>query len=250
MGILGAVTGALGGVVGNIINNNAAKDAANKAWDRQKNVMMNQVQWRVRDAVAAGLHPLAAIGMNPASGPAPAMIDGSLGPTLANAGQDLGNSIERAMQPEDRTASALTRLQLERGTLENDLLRAQLTSQRLRNIREASPAPRVTNGKGVPEGGYTHPDGSWKSGDNGMGSKAVVDGYSKPFIVSHPGAAQQIADNYGDAAQEIYGLGSLAVDLVKNYGPDVMQYLGDVMKSAATSADMSADNYDALGNRW
>lgn len=250
--MLGAIIGAAGGIAGNIIGNNAAKKAADKAWERQKTALQNQIQWKVADAQKAGIHPLAALGVNPASGPAPAMIDGSLGPTLANAGQDLGNSIERMMSPEAKTASAMARLQLERGTLENDLLRSQITSQRLRNVREAAPALRTTDGSGKPVG-YAHPDGSWVAGDNGMGSKAVVDDFSRPFIVGRPGAAQQIADNYGDGVQEIYGLGALAYDLYKNYGPDVMQYLGDAMKAAAVSADTRPQGYDysdPMGYKW
>lgn len=225
--MLGALISAGAGLVGNLIGSNAADDAAQQAWDRQKTAMKNQIQWRVQDAVKAGIHPLAALGVNPASGPPAAQIGADWGGSMAQMGQDIGRAIESGMAPEDQSAAQLMRLQLERGSLENDLLRSQIASQRMRNMQQVAPGRRFTN-----------PDGSLVAGDNGMGSKIVPDVPGLGWVVGQPGAAQQMADNYGDMVQEFYGAGRLAQDVYNRYSPGIYsateqadQWLGDMYKA-------------------
>lgn len=216
MGFLSALTGGVGSIVGNLIGGNQAKDAANKAWDRQKNVMNTQVQRRVADSVKAGLHPLAALGMSPVAGPPVASIGADWGSTMGNLGQDIGGAIENHYAPKDKAAAAGVRLAVERATLENELLRTQIASQRMRNIQQATP--------GISGGSSTvFPDGSLKPGDNKMGSR-IVPGPGG-WVVGQPGSAQQMADNYGDVAQEVYGMGRFAADVWNEYAPGALKWL-------------------------
>lgn len=195
----GLLSGGLG-LLGSIWQNTAADNAADEAWDRQKKMLTNQIQWRVKDATKAGLHPLAALGINPASGPAVANIGGGdMSAPLAQMGQDVGDAISRYATPAEKTASSLAKLQLERGSLENDLLRQQIASQRMRNLQQRTP-------------GLQYADGSLVPGDNQMGSKAVIYHDGSTMRVGQPGAAQQMADNYGDIVQELYGMYRLGVD--------------------------------------
>lgn len=229
--LIGAAIGAAGRITGGIISGNQASDAANKAWDRQKAVLQRQVTWRVRDAVRAGIHPLAALGLNPASGPPMASIGTDWASNLGEAGQDLGRAAEAALTPEDQTTAQLTRLAVERGTLENELLRTQIASQRMRNMQQATPGvPRP----GRPTG-LVHPDGSMVAGDNGMGSKAFLlsSDPATGFKTGMPGAAQQIADNYGDLAQELYGLYRFGADAYNSLEGDglIGQAGSDIIKS-------------------
>lgn len=48
-----------------IVGSAANKKEGKRAWRRTKVLNQNQIQWRVRDAQAAGIHPLAALGMSP-----------------------------------------------------------------------------------------------------------------------------------------------------------------------------------------
>lgn len=45
-------------------------------WERQKAILQNQLLWRVQDARKAGIHPLAALGLSPASGPSESVFSG------------------------------------------------------------------------------------------------------------------------------------------------------------------------------
>lgn len=232
MSLLGAALGAAGSIAGGIIGGNQASNAANKAWDRQKAVLQRQVTWRVRDAVRAGIHPLAALGLNPASGPPAAQIGTDWGSNLGNAGQEIGRAAEAAMTPENQTTAQLVRLQLERGSLENDLLRAQIASQRMRNIQQMTPGIPRRPDMG-PGNSYTYPDGSWREGDNKMGSKAVLITSGSGFEVGMPGSAQQVADNYGDVAQELFGWWRLGADMYNSLEGDglIGQSGSDILKS-------------------
>lgn len=128
-----AVIGAAAGLIGKGIDAFTSKMGADDAWKNQKKVLKNQVQWRVADSVAAGLHPLAALGM------APANVGGQwMGTDFGSMGQDIGRAVEAAASPMDKASSQMTRLAVERGTLENELLRTQIASQRMRMAQDAT----------------------------------------------------------------------------------------------------------------
>lgn len=132
--VLAAGIGAGASVIGKGIDAVTSKFGSDEAWDRQKKMAQNQVQWRVADSVKAGLHPLAALGM------APANVGGQwMGTDFGSLGQDIGRAAEALSAPEDKVSSQMIRLQVERGTLENELLRTQIASQRMRMAQDAAP---------------------------------------------------------------------------------------------------------------
>lgn len=106
----------------NQVQMNWARDQATKS-----------IQWRVADAKKAGVHPLFALGANtPMSSPS-FMVgsdggsDGySLGNSLASLGQELTRSVNSTASDEDRFSQKMSALSLERGELENTLLRSQI----------------------------------------------------------------------------------------------------------------------------
>lgn len=196
MSILGSLIGGGLSLLGNAWNNTAADNAADEAWDRQKKVLTNQIQWRVADTVKAGLHPLAALGVNPASGPAPAQVGGV---DLGSFGQDLGNSIEAKMDPMTKISSQAARLELERGGLENELLRTQIASQRMRLAQQATP--------GVPGGGFL--------GGNGPLSNPFT---GEKWPTKYPSLGQDAENAYSDVGGNIFGGASLVADWARNNG--------------------------------
>lgn len=118
---------------------------ANKNWKRQKKVLKNQIQWRVKDAKKAGLHPLAAIGAShsvhvPYQSKAP---DYGL--------KDIGQTIDAARQATGRKKSEyelqLEELNLKNARLQNEYLQGQIV--RLNENRNNPGDPTATNEQDV-----------------------------------------------------------------------------------------------------
>lgn len=136
----------------------------------QKEFAQNGVQWRVQDATAAGLHPLAALGAQLASSspisisgnvpsgglpsptasalPAPQVSADTTGPQLmASMGQDLSRAIaatatEYERQKEVERASQA--LSLENQALQNKYVAAQIAKTRGASVGPAMPSTRTT----------------------------------------------------------------------------------------------------------
>lgn len=131
----------------------------------QREFAQSGIQWRVQDAIKAGLHPLAALGGSGASFSGPTASVGSIGPApgrssspiahqsgggMGSAVSAMGQDISRAMQAsasqDTRLAIMNDQLQglgLERAKLTNDLLKAQLASLLTRSMsgQQGPPVP-------------------------------------------------------------------------------------------------------------
>lgn len=107
------VTGALisGGaqLLGGLISSgsNSSSNAMNAQLQRE--FAQNGIRWRVEDAKAAGLHPLAALGTSGASA-SPSFVAGDLGESIARAGQSMGDIVSRTRTA---TEAAIQDAQLE-----------------------------------------------------------------------------------------------------------------------------------------
>ncbi|MEM2002536.1 MAG: hypothetical protein QXT77_07835, partial [Candidatus Methanomethylicaceae archaeon] len=114
--VLPALIGAAGSLLGGLFGSSAKKQEV--AYQRE--FAQHGVRWRVADAQAAGIHPLAALGAN-----LPSYQPVGLGDDLARGFSDAGQSLARAMQakqsaPERAMARESMRLDLERKRLENE----------------------------------------------------------------------------------------------------------------------------------
>lgn len=136
-----------------------ADEAAARDYAIQKEFAQHGIRWRVEDAKAAGLHPLAALGMSGAgySPSGMSVMTGSSprGDFYRSAGQNISRAMMATATKEDRISRYLT---LERQQLENDVLRADLDFKRSGQI-----------GPGMPT---THPFGSVVEG---QGDSTSVD---------------------------------------------------------------------------
>lgn len=103
----------------------------------QREFAQHGIRWKVADAVAAGIHPVFALGgagatysptsFIPGSGPEVGIPSGNdPGQYLSNMGQDVSRAVLAAATREERTVQAKTALELENDQLQNDLLRAQI----------------------------------------------------------------------------------------------------------------------------
>lgn len=87
-------------ILGGVLDREQAGDLneAQKWWGK------NSIQMKVKDAQKAGIHPLFALGAQTFS---PTPISSNFGDSIARAGQDIGSSIDRAMDREGKMAARL-----------------------------------------------------------------------------------------------------------------------------------------------
>lgn len=164
LGPIGGIIGGIGSVVGGITGSNAAQ-ANNEAQLKiaadnialQKEFAQNGIRWKVADAQAAGLHPLAAMGASTTSfTPVSATFQqpdnswiGKAGAQFGQAGQDISRAIKATQTADERMDSTARVLQLNRMGLENELLRAQINK-----TNQVGP-PMPSLGGSSPGGGYS-----------------------------------------------------------------------------------------------
>lgn len=153
--MLGSLISAGAGLVGGLLNRSAAKDAnAQQAFLAAENIRQQRefakqgLTWKIDDAFrnADRVHPIYSMG---ASGPtfspvsASFTADNSIGNAVASAGQDIGRAVNATATSSQRATAftqAAQKLSLEKGALENELLRAELASKNGR-LRQAAMPP-------------------------------------------------------------------------------------------------------------
>ena len=112
MSIAAAAIGAGAGIAGNLLSNRAAKKAAAQQAALQKEFAKNGIRWKVADAKAAGLHPLAALGAQTiAYQPVTVGQDFS---GLRDMGQDVSRAIMATADAKERAEIQAEQMQMNR----------------------------------------------------------------------------------------------------------------------------------------
>lgn len=166
-GILGGIGQAAGGIGGLFGGSKGGPDWTSiqlmrEQQQMQKEFAQNGIRWRVADAKAAGLHPLAAISaagatFSPASYAGDLRGSSDMSQSLREMGQGLGRAVAATQTKEERVASAFEltrqRQEIERGDLINAKLAADLALMQTgvgpgmpSNV--ANPANTVASAKG------------------------------------------------------------------------------------------------------
>lgn len=160
MSLFGGIASAVGSIAGGLLGNAAAASSQANAqainrfnYDAQKEFAQNGIRWRVQDAKAAGLHPLAALGASGASYSPSAVVGGQQDYSwLGDAGQGIGRAIDAKMTQKERMQARLKedemwKLQLQNRTLQNQYLETQIAAQKqdmvLQLARSAAMAART-----------------------------------------------------------------------------------------------------------
>jgi len=94
------ITGGMG-MLGGILSNDYNKDMMEDNRNFQREVLNNQLQWKVRDAEKAGIHPVYAMGAGTAS-TFPITLDDQMGPALREMGQGVGTAVSRLLDRQQR----------------------------------------------------------------------------------------------------------------------------------------------------
>lgn len=144
--------------------NRLASEEAEKNRLMQLDFAKNGIRWRVEDAVAAGLHPLAALGASGVSySPISTVFDG--GPSTSSAGnsfraigrlsdtfgQNLSRSIRTTMSPEEK---ALQDLALKKAAAEVDFVNQQIAESKYRMMQPVGPQPGIPSAPHVESRAY------------------------------------------------------------------------------------------------
>lgn len=122
---------------GDYMSKEAMKDAASDArrhddqvnianYEMQKEFAKNSIRWKAEDAIAAGFHPLAALGTNSSSytpSSSNSQVDYSRGDFYSKTGQNIARAINTVLTPEEKAMKALT---IESMQIENAIKKKQL----------------------------------------------------------------------------------------------------------------------------
>lgn len=178
------------------------------AWEDRKLQMdfaQHGIKWKVQDALEAGVHPLAALGASTQSYSNTAFSpEVRPTPKFGEMGQDLGRALHATATPQERaTSAASAALTLERGKLENDLLRTQIASQAQKLKAQSGPAMPLgldDNDYGIPGQGPTVKVRPFNSSEEKKVDARPQLGYGGRKWLTDPGTVnmQKTEDRYGD----------------------------------------------------
>nr|QJB19883.1 MAG: DNA pilot protein [Microvirus sp.] len=145
--IIGAAFPSVAGdVIGGIIskeegahNRNQQDQINQRNYDMQTEFAKNSLRWKIEDAKAAGIHPLAALGAQGYSA-TPSYISSGPDNSMSNMARSMGQNISRAITATSTSHErAVQKLQLENMGLENELLRNRVESEK-RVLSQSGPS--------------------------------------------------------------------------------------------------------------
>lgn len=125
LGFLGNLASGVMNLFGGQSAQDAQKDINNQNIAMQKEFAQNGIQWKVADARAAGINPLAALGASTTSFSNLVGSDAA-GTGIQKAGQDIGRAIAAAGSFDDKYDEAVKKITIQKGELENQLLASQI----------------------------------------------------------------------------------------------------------------------------
>lgn len=140
-----SIWGALGSAVGGLFGGSSAKKQSKKEFNRQKTFAKKTIQWKVRDANEAGIHPLYALGAQTHSYQPQSIMESPLARGLSEAGQSLAQIPAARKSPTKLTqteaaaiAEAHSRIGLNQAHAGH--YDALATETNLRNMHRAQPS--------------------------------------------------------------------------------------------------------------
>ena len=207
--IAGGIGAAVGGVAGLISSGQSQANAAKLNqlnYEHQKEFAQNGIRWKVADAKAAGLHPLAALGASTAQyTPATAIGDSPDWSFLSDAGQSIGRAVDAKRTQQERVEQqqkqdAAFALKAENQKAENDLIRAQTASiQQDMALRQAKASEQaVRTQQQVPAMPSLGRDGSVIAGQGDATSPAGIEAKPAEIVVNDPQTRTAEAGSHPD----------------------------------------------------
>lgn len=224
--MLPALISAGASVLGGILGKKSADKQAQQQYEHQKEFAQSGIQWKVKDAAKAGIHPLYALGAQTTSY-SPTSVGGTdFG--IPEAGQNIGRAIDATRSsPEQQAALRLTAAQIDGVNLDNEIKKTQLASAlALANQSQTSlPGPfdrrqipgqgnTPTVSSGIPlEHRHAQPDFT----PNIAGGLTGPTGDPRQWAANpNYSNAQAYEDRYGEMSDWIFGPRNLVADFYYN----------------------------------
>lgn len=223
--MLPALIGAAGSLIGGILGNKSQEKANKQAQanqlrqeELQREFAQSGIQWKVKDAEKAGIHPLYALGANTVS-----YSPSSVGTTandygfIGDAGQNIGRAIQSGSDQQSRIAALqLTAAQLQNQGLEldNELKKTQLVSA-------ARLAGQPGTGPGIPPL-FGADDGSPPLMHDARNPQYTTNlrAFGRDIQPSPKASdAQSYEDRYGEMSDYVFGPYIALQDWYHNIGP-------------------------------
>lgn len=243
---------AAGAVIGGIMSMFGNAHERNEGEGFQREVLQNQLQWRVADAKRAGIHPLYALGMSPAIA-SPIALGNQMGDSLSQMGQHVGEALDRNSNTYERATRRLSLALLEKQGNESDA----------RSMYYRSLAARMQNPPAAPNGlGIQNESGIGLEGQDAFvpgrpSSTGMIDLNPVPQASAKRGYPDVVAGSH-PAGQEHIMRGGMPWmgPAVANESLDEVQSeinpavtVGDVMRSALLYGGKHPDRWkDYLGD--
>lgn len=123
--MIGALLGAAGSLIGGLMGKKSAEKQAAQNIKLQKQFAQQGIQWKVKDAEAAGVHPLYALGAQTHSF-SPVTVGDPLGGAIADMGQNLGRAFDSGRTSNERISHRMSGLAIQRAELENQKLATEI----------------------------------------------------------------------------------------------------------------------------
>lgn len=162
-----AIIGAAAALAGGALSGDQNRKLAHEQMDMQREFAQMGIRWKVADAKAAGLHPLAALGASTSSY-APISVGDSYGPALSEAGQNISRAMDATRTAQERSEAEARafqearerfragELQKERENAREDArLASQLKNDEMQRQLLASQIARLNQQRNPPLGGNT-----------------------------------------------------------------------------------------------
>lgn len=158
-GVASAALGAAGSIAGGLLSQGGGSSSAATEWlwkknyEAQKEFAQNGIRWKVDDAKAAGLHPLAALGSGSFFTPSGTLgVDQTGGKDyswLGDVGQNIGRAIDAKATAEERAKAEAVNdeangLKLENMRLQNEQIKLDMATQLARDVTASQRAVRNT----------------------------------------------------------------------------------------------------------
>lgn len=188
--------------------NNATQLAiAEQNRQMQKEFAQNAIQWKVKDAETAGLHPLAALGAQ-VSSYSPVSVGDLATPStdFGGMGQSIGRALDATAESSDRHSKMQTAVgrvaqtfQLEKMNLENEVLKTDIALKRAQ-LPPPFPVPLPRPGPNRTVGGVAVQDDDIKQKAEDHPQTAIVRPFGYP-LRANPwfSDGQQFEDRYGES---------------------------------------------------
>lgn len=153
------------------INRETAKDIRRKEEQKQKKFAQNAIQWKVADAIKAGIHPLYALGAETVSFQPTGVgsADMAFGKGIADAGQHLGRAVDQML---DTHQKEMRKVQL--AGAKEDLRKKGYEADILKRERDALDSPSMPSFGDDPVDKWYGILGQSKGLSKGTGSRAEM----------------------------------------------------------------------------